>query len=250
MTRLISGARLEVFERLDSTMNEARRRFAAGRRDDVFILALEQTAGYGRRGSAWMQRAGDFAGTLVFSEKVASVELGQLSFVAALAAEEAILCFAPKAEIRLKWPNDVLIGGGKAAGLLLELFEAGDDGAVLSLGVGVNIVSKPEGVDYPTARLLDAPGATAPTPQAFAAAFDESFLSLRTGWRRDGFEPVRAAWRKSSIHAEGAVMRVGLPDGLIEGVYKDIDSDGALVIGVGNETRRIAAGAVLPQPGG
>lgn len=249
MTPLVSGARLEVFERLDSTMTEARRRTAAGRRDDVFILALEQSAGYGRRGSAWVQQAGDFAGTLVFVEEAAAASLGQLSFVAALAAAEAIVRFAPRAAPRLKWPNDILIDGGKAAGLLLELLDARGENAIVALGIGVNIVSKPEAADYPTARLLEFIDGSCPTPQAFAAAFDEVFSAWRARWRREGFGPVRAAWSAAAVHAAGAPMRLNLPDGVAEGVYKGIDADGALLCDIGGETQRIAAGAVLPLPG-
>ncbi|HPE32049.1 MAG TPA: hypothetical protein PLV61_12720, partial [Parvularculaceae bacterium] len=111
--RFSSGAALALFETLDSTSLEARRRADAGARGPIWILALEQTAGYGRRGSGWEQAPGDVAATFLFDPGAPVEKLGQLSFVAALAVANAVRRFAPRAPISLKWPNDVLVGGGK-----------------------------------------------------------------------------------------------------------------------------------------
>lgn len=242
---LASGARLEVFERLDSTSLEARRRVAAGRRDAVFLVALEQTSGYGRRGAAWLQRTGDFAGTLVFAETAPVETLGQISFVAGLAVAQAILDGAPGADVRLKWPNDVLLDGGKAAGLLIELLDAAPGRSLLALGVGVNIVSRPDHLDYPTARLLDLPGVRPPAPDAFARLLDARFDAWRRRWRMEGFAPVRLAWLALCAHM-GARMTVRLPLETVSGAFRDLDADGALVIDRNGSPFRIAAGAVLP----
>ena len=244
-TTLPSGARLEIFDRLDSTSLEARRRFESGRRDSVFIVALEQTAGYGRRGAAWMQQPGDFAGTLVFTETAPTATLGQLSFVAGLAVAEAIESVAAGADLALKWPNDVLSGGGKIAGLLVELLETGPGGALMALGVGVNVVSRPELADYPTARLLDRPGALPPSPADFGRALDAAFDAWRGRWRREGFAPVRLAWLARCAHM-GGVVAVRLPHETVTGAFVDLDVDGALVIERDGAPLRIAAGAVLP----
>lgn len=246
---LPSGARLEIFEHLDSTSLEARRRAGAGRRDSVFILALEQSAGYGRRGTAWRQQAGDFAGTLLFEEASPVERLGQLSFVAGLAAADAIAGFAPRADPRLKWPNDVLADGGKIAGLLIELLDAAQGRpALLALGLGLNIVSKPEGVDYPTARLLDFAPGSAPKPEDIARAFDTAFLAWRRQWRDKGFAPVREAWLDRAAHL-GSVITVRLPDGDATGRFADLDPDGALVLDCDGRRRTIAAGAILRSHG-
>lgn len=247
--RLPSGAELEVFASLDSTSLEARRRVEAGRRGNVFILALEQTAGYGRRGSAWVQASGDFAGTLLLEVSAPREQLGQLSFVAGLAVAEAVGQVAPKSTPMFKWPNDVLAGDGKLAGLLLELLDWREGCATLALGVGVNIVSKPALADYPAARLLDfLDGAAAPTPAELATLIDAAFERWRSVWSGHGFALVRKAWLEKAARL-GERIRVRLPDGEISGVFKDLDPTGALVLDCGGEIRRIAAGAVLSEPG-
>ncbi len=246
---LPSGAALEVFASLDSTSLEARRRIEAGRRHPVFIVALEQTSGYGRRGTAWTQGAGDFAGTLIFEERTPRDRIGQLSFVAGLAVAETVSRFAPKAEPMLKWPNDVLAGGGKIAGVLLELFESGERKAVVGLGVGLNIVSRPDLADYPAARLIDhLGGAPAPTPSEIAPVLDGAFERWRRTWRDEGFAPVRAAWLEKAARL-GESVRVRLPDGDISGVFKDLDPSGALVLDCDGTRRLIAAGAILSGRG-
>ncbi|GAB4528301.1 MAG: biotin--[acetyl-CoA-carboxylase] ligase [Amphiplicatus sp.] len=244
--RLPSGAALEVFETLDSTNLEARRRAAAGGRGPLWLVALEQTAGYGRRGAVWVQAPGDFAGTLVFDARAPGERLGELSFVAGLAVLDAAESFAPRAALALKWPNDLLAGEGKLAGVLLELLAPP---SLVALGVGVNIVSRPEAAAYPTARLLDLmDGAAAPSPQDFAAALDAALERRLTVWREEGFAPVREAWLARAARL-GERIAVSLPDGTIAGVFRDLDKTGALILECESGTRTIAAGTILSGRG-
>jgi BirA family biotin operon repressor/biotin-[acetyl-CoA-carboxylase] ligase len=249
MTRpLPSGARLEIIETLDSTSLEAKRRAASGEAGPLWLIALRQTAGYGRRGAAWRQQEGDIAATFLFRESAPVETLPQLSFVAALALGDAIRRHAPQADLTLKWPNDVLARGGKIAGLLLELIGTAPSpdhaGVLVALGAGVNVVSVPEGLDYPTARLVDFAAAT-PHPRAFVETLDETFDAWRRRWRAEGFSSVREEWL---AHAEGLKrrIRVRLPGETVEGVFEDLDSDGGLILDCGGVRRAIAAGAVLP----
>jgi BirA family biotin operon repressor/biotin-[acetyl-CoA-carboxylase] ligase len=247
--QLPSAARIEIFESLDSTSREARRRADAGERGPVWFVAIEQTAGYGRRGSAWQQTPGDFAGTLLFEEAALAETIGELSFVAGLAVAEALERLAPGGPLQLKWPNDVLADGAKISGVLLELVESGA-ASLIALGIGVNIVSKPEGVDYPTARLLDRLGAApAPAPAEVAAALDTAFAAWRATWRRSGFAPVRAAWLARAAGL-GAQIRVRLENATVTGVFQDLDPSGALVLDCDDGPRTVRAGAVLPGRGG
>lgn len=244
--KLSSGAGLVAYETLDSTNAEARRRAEAGERGPLWLLALEQTAGYGRRGAAWSQSPGDIAATLLFAPNARRDDLGQLSFVAALAVAEAIGHYAPRARIALKWPNDVLVSGGKIAGILLELLGGPAAPPLIALGVGVNIVSKPERADYPTARLIDLlDGAGAPAPAAFVETLDAALAGWIARWRKEGFEPVRAAWLEKAARL-GEKISVRLPNETVEGVFRDLDLAGALVLDCESGRRLISAGAVLP----
>lgn len=248
--RTPSGAALAIHDTLDSTSAEARRRFDAGETGPVWILAKRQTSGYGRRGRAWSQDLGDLAATWLAPAPQPIETAGQLSFVVALAVSDALAQAAPGAEIALKWPNDVLIGGAKAAGLLLELWTASGRASAVGIGVGVNVVSRPEGMPYPTARLLDV-AAKAPSPEELVVTIDAALDQWRRMWARDGFAPVRAAWI-ARAHGLGGPIRVRLPDAELDGDFVDVDDDGALVLQCGEARRRISAGEVFfgAKPGG
>lgn len=238
---MISGARVEIFDTLDSTSLEAKRRAASGETGPLWIIALEQTSGYGRRGAAWVQEHGDVAATFLFRPDAPAADLPQLSFVAALAVADAIgrLACAP---LTLKWPNDILANGGKLAGILLEL--VGPEPPLIALGIGVNVVSAPSKLDYPTARLLDLVEGAPPHPRAFVQAIDEAFEVRRRKWEKEGFADVRREWLERA-ERRGRSVKVKLPGETLEGVFEDLDSTGALVLDLGGERRTIAAGSIL-----
>ncbi|WP_428408540.1 biotin--[acetyl-CoA-carboxylase] ligase [Hyphococcus sp.] len=243
MRRLPSGTRIETFDTLDSTSAEARRRSEAGATEPVWIVALRQTDGYGRRGRRWEQDAGDFAGTLLFKPEAPPEHWGQLSFVIALGLASAFDGLVGEDKIDLKWPNDVLLDGGKCAGILLENL-----GRHLSIGVGVNMVTAPEGMPYKVTRLVDYV-LPPPGPGAFAASLDGHFQDYYGTWVREGFAPIRDIWLKRA-RGVAAKITVRLPNAEFSGVFEGIDETGALILRTGEGTRTIAAGDVFfsPQP--
>lgn len=242
--RFPSGASLHLFEQLDSTSAEGKRRAATGVNDPFWIVALEQSAGYGRRGRAWRQAIGDFAGTLVLRPDGDIENFGQLSFIAGLAVVEAVDATGAGARdvLSLKWPNDVLAGGGKLAGLLLELIET-PPGKAIAVGIGVNVVSKPDLPDYPTARLADFVEET-PAPADLARAIDESFWRLYQTWRREGFAPIREAWIARAA-GRGEPIDVRLADKTISGVFSGIDNQGALLLETAEGPVAVNAGDIF-----
>ncbi|MFN0022279.1 MAG: biotin--[acetyl-CoA-carboxylase] ligase [Parvularculaceae bacterium] len=245
MTTLVrTPSRIEVHGSLDSTSSEAKRRAALGEAGPLWIVALRQTSGYGRRGSAWQQQEGDIAATLLFRADAPPDRLPELSFVSALAVADAVQRYAPRARLSLKWPNDLLADGAKLAGLLLELTGAQP---LVALGVGVNVVSAPAGLAYPAARLIDLMEAAPPAPRAFVETLDETFAFWRRVWLHDGFSPIRAGWLDRAA-GRGGLLRVDTPAGVIAGIFEDLDSSGALVLNCEGARRTIAAGAVL-RPG-
>ncbi|GJL94855.1 MAG: biotin--[acetyl-CoA-carboxylase] ligase [Hyphococcus sp.] len=241
--RFPSGATVDIFETLDSTSLEARRRLKAGLQPKQWIIAKHQTAGYGRRNRSWEQATGDFAGTLVFSPEAPGERLGQLSFVIALGVASALdeVIKAPE-KLTLKWPNDILIEGGKAAGLLLERIDQ-TGGPVVAIGVGVNIVSAPQGLLYPTARLVDF-AATAPSPEALAERIDHHFWVYYDVWLKNGFDRIRIFWLERAAGIGGA-LTVRLPNEELSGTFEGIDETGALMLQIGSEKRIISAGDVF-----
>ncbi|MFN3958763.1 MAG: biotin--[acetyl-CoA-carboxylase] ligase [Parvularculaceae bacterium] len=235
-------SRIEVFPTLDSTSLEAKRRAALGEGGPLWIVALKQTAGYGRRGTEWLQEEGDIAATFLFRPEAPKERLPELSFVAALSVADAVRRFAPRADLSFKWPNDLLAGGAKIAGLLLELV---GEAPLVALGVGVNIVTAPRGLAYPAARLLDFLDGAPPGPRQFVETLDDLFAFRRRQWAGEGFAPIRAEWLERGAGL-GRPTRIETPAGVVQGVFEDLDNSGALILNSNGERRAIAAGAVLP----
>jgi len=109
------------------------------------VWTHDQTAGKGRQGNTWTSIPGNLYMTMILRPGVNAERTGQLSFVAAVALAETLKEFLPSsAQITLKWPNDLLLNGKKAAGILLET-EAGGAKPVdwVVIGMGVNVTGAP-----------------------------------------------------------------------------------------------------------
>ncbi|MGC9955217.1 MAG: biotin--[acetyl-CoA-carboxylase] ligase [Rhizomicrobium sp.] len=230
---------------IDSTNEEARRRAAAGEKGPLWIMAARQSAGRGRRGREWQSSQGNLAATLLLRPEKPAGECAQLSFLAALAVSDMLARFAPHADLALKWPNDVLAGGSKIAGILLES-ESNAEGtaAWLAVGIGVNLTAFPEDTEFPAISLA-AIGAAPPAPKDALLHLAARFAKWYEVWRTVGFAPVREAWlaRASGL---GSRIRARLANEEIIGVFQGIDESGALLLGLpGGLTRAIAAGEVL-----
>jgi BirA family biotin operon repressor/biotin-[acetyl-CoA-carboxylase] ligase len=170
-------------------------------------------------------------------------ECAQLSFVAALGASDAISSFG--AEVKVKWPNDVLAGGAKISGILLEsASQGGADPAWLAIGIGINLKEHPTDSEYP-ATSLPALGLEAPVPREALGRLASAFAKWYETWRADGFAPIRDAWL-SRAAGLGTRIRARLQNEEISGVFEGIDASGALLL---RETqtrlRAIAAGEVF-----
>jgi BirA family biotin operon repressor/biotin-[acetyl-CoA-carboxylase] ligase len=222
-----AGIGREVHEVLDSTNAEALRRAAAGEAGPLWIMARAQTAARGRRGRAWSAPAGNFGATLLMRP---SGDAALRSFVAALGLFDAMVAVTGRPELfALKWPNDVLLGGGKLAGILLEAV----NGGALAVGVGVNLATAPE-------RSALEEGAVEPVSLREAtglAVGAEDFLDALApavaGWEDrladEGFAPLRAAWLARAIRL-GEPIVARMAGRTLEGRFETIDAGGALVL--------------------
>ncbi|MBI1211542.1 MAG: biotin--[acetyl-CoA-carboxylase] ligase [Alphaproteobacteria bacterium] len=242
---LPQGYELASFEEIDSTNEEARRRAQAGERGPLWIWALRQTAGRGRRGRAWESPTGNLSCTLLLAPGVAAADAARLSFVAALAVRDAVSHFLAGATVQVKWPNDVLIDGNKVAGILLE--SSGDSGSKtlpwLAVGIGVNLARSPEASAFPATSI--SAHATAPTPSEaltqLAAAWDRHFRT----WRANGFAPIRKAWLEYAAGI-GQTVTARLPGETVNGTFSGLDQDGALLLALPDGSNRaITAGEVF-----
>ena len=149
--------------------------------------------------------------------------------------------------MRYKWPNDVLIDGRKVSGILLESQAAGEGRLDwLVVGIGVNVASFPEGVDYPAISLAAA-GARV-TVEALLAAVAGGFEGWYERWREEGFQPLRQAWL-ARARGLGESIRVRLQGEEASGRFAGLDEDGALLLDDGGMRRCIGAGDVFQALG-
>ena len=244
---LPDGFRLLHFSTIGSTNDEAKALARTGAADGTLVWADEQTAGRGRRGRAWQSPLGNLYFSLVQRPGGTPARAAQLGFVAALGLGDALLSLTgPALQLFYKWPNDLLAGGKKLAGILLE----SETGAVeridfVVIGAGTNLVSKPEAVEFPATSLAEQ-GFASVTPASLLEAFARRFVDWAQRWRFDGFAPVREAWlaRASGI---GEDIRVRLEHSTLTGRFHDLDQDGALLLDTAEGRRRIAAGEVFPM---
>jgi BirA family biotin operon repressor/biotin-[acetyl-CoA-carboxylase] ligase len=238
------GAGLRYYNEVDSTNEEARRLAESGIEGPLWLLADRQTRGRGRRGREWLSPTGNLYATLLLRPEHGIARCAELSFAAALAVSELVALQAPQADVRVKWPNDVLADERKIAGILLE--SASNNGIRpdwLAIGFGLNLKSHPEEVNYPATSLLEL-GAKAPPPREALASLAEAFAKWYGLWLERGFVPVRDAWLARAARV-GMRIRARIADRETSGVFEGIDETGALLLRESaNRLRTISAGEV------
>ncbi len=228
-----------ILKTVDSTNAEALRRIGQG---DAWILTHAQTSGLGRRGKSWEMPKGNFAASLLMHSDAPQPALAQRSFVAALALHE-VLAGLGVAEISLKWPNDVLVGGRKLAGILL----ASAPGALV-VGVGVNLLAAPHPARLQAdalapvclKELLHSP----PDAEGFLTLLANAFLKYERQMRGLGFAPIRQAWLCHAARL-GEVIHARLPARVISGTFETIDETGALVLATARGRQVLPAAEVF-----
>ena len=239
------GQVLHCFAEIPSTNDRARELADAGAVHGEVVVAECQTAGRGRRGRSWSSPAGkNLYLSAILRPSLPPQRAPELTLVASVAACEA--CRKAGVEAGIKWPNDVLVGGRKVAGILTELSAEPDVVHWVVLGVGVNLNSGPG--DFPEELRGVATSLSIergqPVPRAlFAAALLselEEWLDLHAD---QGFGPIRAAWRERSVTL-GREVRAGGEGEEVEGVAEDIDETGALLVRVRGGLVRIVSGDV------
>ncbi len=236
---------VEAYDELDSTNAEARRRAESGAAGPVWITAGLQTSGRGRRGRSWSTQRGNLAATLLTTTERPPAEAAQLSFVAALAAcDLADTCLGPGVA-RLKWPNDVLIHGRKAVGILVESGSRPDGRLWLAVGVGVNLAHAPQDVERPAAAFAEYMTGPPPEPLAALDVLATAFERWRTAWTTHGFPPIADGWSQRATGI-GQRCEARLPNRTVEGLAEGLDIDGALRLRLDDGgVERITAGDVF-----
>jgi BirA family biotin operon repressor/biotin-[acetyl-CoA-carboxylase] ligase len=232
-----------AFDRAASTNDEARRLAEAGASERLAVTADVQTAGRGRQGRAWVSPHGNLHVSFVLRPSVKPAEAGAFGFGVAVAVAETIERLAHGVDAKCKWPNDVLVGGKKVAGILLESRGTPETLDWLICGIGLNVAEAPEKTAWPATSLTSL-GANVPVERALetmTARFDHWYRH----WLIEGFAPLRQAWL-ARAHALGKMLKVGRNGDEREGKFVGLDPSGALVLEhAGGRRETISYGEVL-----
>ena len=237
-----------VLETVDSTNAEAAR-IAASLAGPEWILALRQTAGRGRRGRIWTDPEGNFAATLVMQPREAPSKIALRSFVAALALYDVCIAATGRAAgLSLKWPNDVLLNGGKLAGILLESAGNGASSSYFAIGFGVNLVTAPEAIDVergavPPVSLMSETGIKI-APEEFLNLLAPVYARYEAQFVTYGFAPIRTAWLDRAARL-GEVITARTSRNEITGTFETVDEDGNLVLSTAKSRVAIPAAEVF-----
>ncbi|MGB7241167.1 MAG: biotin--[acetyl-CoA-carboxylase] ligase [Sulfitobacter sp.] len=222
-----------VLASVDSTLSEAAR-LAPGLAGPEWILATHQTSGRGRRGRAWAMPEGNFAATLVLKPAEAPGVAALRTFVMSLALFHSFVAVTGRADLfSLKWPNDVLLRGGKVAGILLESAGQGGSLSHLAIGVGINLVAAPDMTQVE-------PGAVRPvslssetgvrvTPEVFLDVLAAEYARLEDQFVTFGFVPIRQGWMAQAARL-GEVITARTARAEQTGRFEDVDGDGNLIL--------------------
>jgi BirA family biotin operon repressor/biotin-[acetyl-CoA-carboxylase] ligase len=256
-----AGYRLKVYDTIGSTNAEALSRAKAGDPGKLWIVSPHQSAGRGRRGREWATPAGNLAASLLLVIDAAPSVAATLGFAAGLALDEALRRVAPELSVaiaidgidsggrrsgdrlRLKWPNDLLLDGGKLAGILLEAEPVAENRLAVVIGIGVNVTAAPEDLPYP-ATALAALGIRADAADLFHALSD-AWAGIERVWDAGrGFPKIRDLWldRAAGV-GEEVVVKIG--GEVLRGKFDTIDGEGRLVIrGPQGQVTIVSAGEV------
>lgn len=238
-------------EVVDSTNREAFRNIEAGVAPNSWFCADRQTAGRGTQGRSWHSEVGNLYASLYIRINSPPRRLPLLSLLAGIAACEAIERLGRTGKVLpglcLKWPNDILLGGGKVCGILVESRAAsGAERNVFDvvIGTGINIASCPPLEGRFAATSLAENGLVIPRDELFSALAVAMRDWLNLWQQDDGVERVREAWLARSCHV-GRMIEIQSGSALHKGRFVAIDEYGALVLEDGNGNKNIIASGHL-----
>lgn len=233
------GVRVLCFDSLGSTMDRAREELGASE-SDVLIIARSQTAGRGRQGRPWSEAGQGLYATYGFKSKKPLADFAGFSL--AVGAVIAPILMTLGAEVRLKWPNDIVTPDRrKLGGILIEAFSNKDSASIL-VGIGINIAA-------PASELTDAAALAdfnlaPPGPPAIAGLVLPALMALKVNFEKFGFGAYKDKWLSLSLPL-GAAVRIEDGGAPASGSYSGVSASGALVLRTAEGFREFSGGHIL-----
>ncbi len=241
------GRPARYLPRTGSTNAEADLWAEEGAPEGALVVAEHQEQGRGRRGRSWADIPGrSLLFSLVLRPALPAAAVPPLTYVASAALAETLTTWVPRQSVEIKWPNDVLLGGRKVAGILLEMRAEAQAARHVVLGVGVNVGGGPDDLPEGVRALATtlATWAAPPTPDRLAVlcGFLQALEPLYDRFVSQGFGAVRDAWTRW-FRAANQWVRIHTPSGPVEGTAVGLDDGGALLLEAPDGTaHRVLAG--------
>ncbi len=234
--------RLEEYAALASTSDTCIARAKAGEAAGLAVMAGQQTEGRGSRGRQWVSAPGNLALSVLLRPDIKAAESGVFALLAGIGVAEGLKEFLPGGVFMLKWPNDVLLGGAKLAGLLIDAAPVQDRIDWLVIGIGVNILHRPEIPGRSTTAMAEH-GARVEAP-----AVGEAVLERLTHWlgilAEYGAVRIIQDWL-SRAHPVGTLLEVKTQHRTVTGAFAGLSPAGELLLSVENRIEKFSTGEIL-----
>ncbi len=218
-----------IFDKIDSTNLEAYRLISRGIKDNFVILAKSQTDGKGRYGKDWFSPEGNAYFSLLLKTRVPLQDLSKFTFVTSLSVAEAILdLLGSNIDLKLKWPNDIILNDKKLAGILLESLSDATKNTWLIIGVGINLKHYPDNARYPATSLL-VEGCKDIESELMLDRFMYFFELNNKILHEDGFCVIQRKWLNYAWRIEKEFC-YSYNNKLVTGMFKTIGENGELIL--------------------
>ncbi|MDE1896046.1 MAG: biotin--[acetyl-CoA-carboxylase] ligase [Rhodospirillales bacterium] len=229
--------RLELYSELGSTSDEIIKRARAGEPAGLAVLARKQTQGRGSRGRVWRAPEGNLNLSILLRPARPAAQAGLFSLISGIAVAEALEGLGAE-NLTLKWPNDVLCGGAKLAGILIDATQAETGLEWLAIGIGINLAAAPEIPDRRTMALAAQGLDISPETAAHA------ILARLESWLEAPGALICAEWLKRG-HAPGTPMEIAYAGQRRTGFFAGLSEAGELLLQCENRIETINTGEVL-----
>ncbi|MCJ9428739.1 biotin--[acetyl-CoA-carboxylase] ligase [Kordiimonas marina] len=241
------GVGARFFEVCSSTNRLASDAALEGLQGPCWFIGGAQEAGRGRRGRAWTSEPGNLYASLLFRPSLKPADMAALPFICALAVRDTFIALGADADtVRCKWPNDVLISGKKASGILIESSARNADALdFVVIGIGMNLAHFPADALFPATSLATEIGQAVPVQDA-ASHLARILYDRLNAWNVADFAAIAREWTEVAWGL-GCPVTLRTTGETFTGTPVRLEADGALLVTLdGGHEKRLYAGDVFP----
>jgi len=241
------GVEAHFYPECESTNATAVSYARAGANSPVWIIAGAQTGGKGRKGRTWVSDEGNLYASLLFSPDIEPSALLAMPYLAALAVRDTLITLGVVADnIKCKWPNDILVGGQKISGILIESSARSSNRLdYVIIGIGINLKHSPAEAQFPATSLAEHLDGEI-TPQVALQSLANHMKLRLDAWDANDFEPVRAEWTNCAWGL-GEIRQINTATEAFDAKLVGLDGQGGLLVQLENGTeRQIVAADIFP----